>query len=367
MKNKLPLVIEVRAYNNHISLPINIINSLKLTKNDVILYRLLENKDVLSVGKVVKTVRKKNNIKSYLLSIPKETREKINLKLPQTIKIKILDIKKKGHKPLLKVDGKGCIDVISLIPDDQKFTCFEKPNNMLLIYYINNRATSIATMPRHIKLDGFTLWNIGFYISEGLKTNFHRVSASNNDSNLVSRFVNYLNFWNVQDNEIFVDIKLKPENYDIALKKFWSNKLDISAKRIKLRKSINKPTNSQYGNAEVTVYNTVLGIIHSKFLNYIISNANKFIKKQALSIIKGLEDGDGHVMLHNGSIEIGITCAKMFTEFVKNLYSKIYSKPTIEPHSTSKKVDKVIYRGIKNALKFLENGHFVYSLYRRKN
>jgi hypothetical protein len=368
MNENLSRVIKVRAYSKcHISLYAQIVKDLDIDENDVILYRFVHAKDVYSVGKVIKIRRKRNNQVLYVLSIRKEALQKAKLKLPQTFEIEILDIKKIGYKPSLITTCKNCLDIISLIRDDERFTCFEKPDDTLLIYYMNKKSTSVITLPRFIPLNEFTLWNIGFYIAEGLKVNFHRVSASNDDSYLVSRFVRYLNSWKIIESKISVRIKVKPKNYHKSLNNFWAEKLNLPIENIVVRKTYNKPTNSKYGNAEVTVYNTIFGIIHSKFLNVFINNSEDLTKEEALSIIKGLEEGDGHAILHKGSIEIGITCEKQFTKFVINLYSKIYSEPIIEPHSTSKKVDKILYRGIKNGLKFLEDGHFINSFHRRKN
>lgn len=333
----------------------------------MILYRFVHFKDVCSVGKVIKITRRRNNQVSYKLSIRKEALQKAKLELPQTFEIEIMDIKKMGYKPSPVEGCKNCLDIISLIKDDNRFTCFEKQNKMLLIYYMNKKSTSVISLPRFIQLDEFTLWNIGFYIAEGLKVNFHRVSASNDDSLLVSRFVQYLNLWKIIEDKISVRIRVKPKNYHKSLNNFWAKKLNLPIENIAVRKVYNKPTNSEQGNAEVTVYNSIFGIVHSNFLNFVINNVENLTKEGSLSILKGLEEGDGHAILHDGSIEIGITCEKQFTGFVRNLYSKIYSEPIIEPHSTCKKVDKILYRGIKNGLKFLEDGHFINSFHRRKN
>jgi len=348
-------IIKARIYNNrYIYLPIKVIRTLNLNKNYVILFRI--NDTICSIGKVIKVNRKRKSQVSYFLCIRKSILKK--LKLENIVKIKILEMKKIGYKPpIIKISDK-ILDVISLIPNDDRFTCIILSEKNILVYYLNNRATSVAILPRFIELNDFILWNIGFYLAEGLKTNFHRISVSNDDSRLIKQFINYLKLLNVNENDLHVDIRVKPENYSEFLKNYWSEELKISLERIKVRKVFNKPTSAKHGNVEINIYNTVLGIIHGNLINLITKSYDIFSKNQLLALIKGIEDGDGHVMLHKGSIEIGVTCEKNFSKLVNNIYTKLYSKPYSIQHSTSNKVDRIYFTGTKNALKFLLDNHF---------
>lgn len=355
-----------RAYSGYqISLPLEFIIKFQLNEKKVVLYKIFSNdKEAISVGKIIKIRRKTRNEICYKLSIRKNALKELKLKLPKTVKIKILDIKKLGYKPK-RIYFRNKVDLVPFLANN-KFTCFELDGKKMLIYYLNNKASSVVILPRFIETNDFFFWNIGFYLAEGLKSNIHRVSASNDDPDLIENFLNYLKIFGFPNESLNFCIRVKPKYYNDKLKRFWSQRLDIPIKLIKMRKQFNKPSNSKIGNLEITVYNTVYGTMHSKIINSIVRKTSELKRTEALSILCGFEDGDGHVILHKGQIEIGITCEKEFSIFVKGLYSKLYDSPIVEPHSTSEKTDKILYRGINNALKFLQDGHFVKCVYKRE-
>lgn len=352
----LEKVLKLRAYSRCISLPLKIVESLDLDENNVVLYRIVGH-DKLCIGKVIKVTRKQNNQNIYKLSIRKDTLEKLNLKFPSTIEIEFLEIKKLGYKPQIKHENKKFIDLVSLIYNDVRFTCFESDNNKILVYYQNNKSRPII-LQRFIKLNELSLWNAGFYIAEGLKKNCHRVSACNNKSELIRRFLSYLKMWGISEDMINLDIRIKPEFYSKDVKRYWLKEIGAPDIQINVRKHYNRPTNSEYGNAEIIIYNTPFAIIHQNFISHIINSGIITSRDDALPIICGIEDGDGYVMKHNGSIEIGVTLEKEFTNFITNLYTLLYQKPRIVRHWTSDKVDRIHFRGKKIALKFLLDEHF---------
>lgn len=357
-------MLEVRACSDkHISLRKSVVKELCLNENYVLLYRFSNRKNIYSLSKLVKITRSRNNEVNYKLLIQKDVLRKLNLNLPQSVSIEIIDKRKIGYKPKSEPYKNNILDLITLI-NSKKFTCFERPGSLLSIYLLNNTASCVATLPRYIKTDELCLWSLGFYLAEGLKTNPHRISVANNDANLIIRFINYLErYWGVNRRNISFRIRVKPENYSKSLKSYWSDKLNVNQKRIRVNKIYNKPTNAKYGNVEISVYNTILGTLHQKLLEKI----PKLIKSkdECLAFIKGLEDGDGYPIEHSGRIEIGVIVGKEYTNFITSIYSKLYSKPIIEEHHTSDKVCKIYYNGLRNAVNFLLDNHFKEHVKRR--
>jgi len=355
--------IDVRVYSNSISLTKSLREILNLNENLVLKYKFLQNGSI-SINKVAKITRNKNEKSSYYLKIQKAALEKENIKQPTTTKIEIIDKKQLGYRPIKNNSDNKLFDIVNSL--DNKFTCFEEQNNLLNIYFLNKKATSIATMPRFIKIDGFSIWNIGFLLSDGFCNN-HRISISNNEYYLIKLFLDYLKeYWKVNDTEIYVDIKIKPENYSEYVKGYWSSKLKINEDRIKVRKVFNKPTNAKYGNANITVYNTALALIHSNFVSYVLELIKP--KEDVLSLIRGIEAGDGYAIEHNGVIEIGISSNIKDTNLICKLFEKLgYPQPKVERYHTSENADKIIYKGLNNAIRFLLDNHFEEHKERREN
>lgn len=290
--------------------------------------------------------------------------EKEAIKQPTTSQIEILDKKQLGYKPIPNARNNKIFDAVNSL--DSRFTCFEEQNGFLTIYFLNNRTRSIAYIPRFIRIDNFSIWNIGFLLADGFHNN-HRISVSNDEHYLIKRFLDYLReYWKINNSEIFVDIKIKLENYSKYVKRYWSDKLMINEDRIKVRKVYNKPTNAKYGNAEVNVYNTAIALIHSNFVNCVLELI-KF-KENALSLIKGIEAGDGYAIEHNGRIEIGISSNIRDTDFICKLFEKLgYPNPEVERYHTSENADKITYKGLNFAIKFLLDNHFEEHEERRGN
>ena len=184
---------------------------------------------------------------------------------------------------------------------------------------------------------------------------------------MVKRFLDYLReYWKINDSEIYVDIKIKPENHSKYVKRYWSDKLVIDEDRIKVRKVYNKPTNAKYGNAEINVYSTAIALIHDNFVNYALEMISS--KEDFLSLIRGIEAGDGYAIEHNGRIEIGISSNIRDTDFICKIFEKLgYPKPEVERYHTSENADKITYKGSSNAIKFLLDNHFEEHKERRRS
>ncbi|MBL7160881.1 MAG: hypothetical protein ISS93_03475 [Candidatus Aenigmarchaeota archaeon] len=338
----------------HIYLRKAILERFNLNENYLVRFQLPDMGNMTLTRKVIKITRSKNNKTDYMLTLPKKLIQKYSLKLPMELELKIIGKNKIGTFPISK-NRIGFLDIVSLL--DNGFTCFENKKCKVSIYSSNSMSHTEAKLPRFFKIDEFFLWNLGLYLAEGTKTIKHRISLSNNEPHIIKRFLKYLNErWEIERNNITIRIRVKKGANIFCIRKFWSDFLEIEEDNIQVYIVMNRPPLSKWGNAEVSVYNTILGSLHQK----IIENIECFLdsKKNILAFIKGVEDGDGHVIKHKGCIEIGITTEKKFKKIITSSLSRLYGKPRVENHHTSDKVVKILYSGLGMALKFFFDGHF---------
>ncbi len=356
-------ILDCRLYSKvHIALKREYISDF-FNENRVILYKLLDKPEIISISKICK-IKHRTSI-SYILSLKKEAIDKAKIKPPCDIKIEVLGSKPISWKPEIE-NRSEMIDIISLIKMDENFTCFENGNDSITLYYLSGSKPSIFTSPRFMKLDDFCFWNLGLYLAEGLKLNKNRVSISNCDESIVRRFVDYLKTcWRIKDEQIYIYIKISSKNYSDTVKTFWSKALGLNESKIRVNVIRNKPPTSENGGAEIVVYNTAFGIVFSNLLQNIRALLDR--KDRISAFIKGVEDGDGWAIKHNKSIEIGIVAENKYVGLIEYCYTQLYGKPIIEDYWTTDKVKKIIYRGTKHAIEVLLNDHFIEHRYRRGN
>ncbi len=348
--------IKSRFYSGAIALPKKMINE-KFNESFAIKYKLGYQQFISKISNVKRKTRAGDR---YCIAISRkyEFREGSG-----SIVLDILDLKKLGYKPLPQL-MEGQLDTITLM--DNRFTCFEKNETILDLYYLNHKAACRRLIPRMINVDNKLLLSLGLYLTDGHKSK-NRLSISNNEFEVINIFLDYIkNVWLVNEEEIHYEVKIR-DGVDIEkIKSYWSEKINIDRSRVNVRRVLKKPPKAEFGNMEIIVYDTILANLHLCLLvklKDLIKNGNLL-----LAFLNGVEAGDGYAIQHGTSIEIGFSIENKFVSLIAELCEKaIGKKPRIEKYHTSDRAYKIIYRGLKTAEVFLLNDHFKYHKRRRKN
>lgn len=348
--------VDVRVQKvGYFNLSVKVVDNLKINENYIILFRLSNFKQLYSVTKLFKIRRKDRD---YRLVLQKRVRDSLgNIKFPCTLKIEIIQIRKKGSQFNHKFK-KGFIDIVSYLPNNKKFTYFKRPGNWLTIYYLGHKSPSIMTIPRYIKIDDLSCWNFGFYLAEGEKATDYRLGISNSEFNLIKFFRDFgENYFGLKREDWCTDIKVKNNLNEI--RKYWVNKLNLESNKVNARYVKNKPPESKFGNVSLTFYNKIIGTIIKRIIYDM-----KFIKslsyKNSLAFLSGFQAGDGGVLHHNGCIEFTHSCRKKELRIIKYLLSFVCSKkPYVRKSHTCDVVWMVCHRGNNIAREYILKNLFI--------
>lgn len=355
-------ILKGRCYSKyHFNIRQEYITKYNLNENSVILYRIVNTKTI-AISRIIKIHRKSDNEIRYVLPQKMKVLKENKIKLPCNLDIEILKRKPKGFKPSVKKYNNK-IDLISFLRDNKSITCIPL-GKKIFIYKEGKRSSSFISMPRFISSDKFLMWNMGFYLAEGLKKNNNRVAVSNSEWYLIREFQIFLkNYFGLSDRSFFVYLRIDDERKRDNAANYWSKKLKLKKSQIRVSKPNIRPPKSKFGNCEIVIYNTSFSYIFMDLFNFIIRlNMNK---EDSISFIRGVEAGDGYVT-DNGGIEIGIVTDKIFSHMVLEKFRNICHEARIRNHHTSKNARIIFCKGRKNATLCLLDGHFNEHKRRRK-
>ncbi|MFH1592229.1 MAG: hypothetical protein ABIB47_02595 [Candidatus Woesearchaeota archaeon] len=330
------------------NLSTKILDKLNIDDNYIILFRLTNNNH-LFISKLT-SVRK--NCRDYRLAINKTTLDKMDL--PLNTEIEIIDYKKIGHRPKLK--GKeGYLNLVKYL--DGNMTCFELEDKILVYYLSGIRNPSRITLPRFLKIDGLSCWNFGFYLAEGEKATNYRFGVSNNEYNLMKRFIDFsLNHLKLNINNFKFELRLK--NYNSKAVEHWSQQLGIAISKFNTRIIKNKPPESKNGNMTITLYNVILGTLNKKII-YDLEFIKSLRKEHASALLRGVQAGDGGVLHHSGCIELTISTQKKELKIYDHLLRRLCSQPPkIRKSHTCNIVWMLYHRGTNIAREYIINDFF---------
>ena len=330
------------------------INNLNLSERTVLLYRI-RGTEIITISRIVKICRKRNGEIRYILPMKKGVLRELDISGPCNLEIEILDKKPRGYKPV-QARMRKCIDIISLL-NDKSFTCIPYENKLYIFCQGGGiGGSSFVSVPRHLVLDDSLFWNIGFYLAEGLKTNNNRISVSNSEWYLIRRFMDFLDErLDINISSLYLYIRVSDKKKELPSIAFWSEKLGIDKSQIRASIPRMRPPRTKFGNAELVFYNTALSRLFMSLFSWAISsNLNR---EDTLSLIRGIEAGDGYIMEHGG-IEIGVVSNNELAGTILRLFRKIFKDMRIRDHHTSDNAKIIYCKGRRVATEFLLDGHF---------
>jgi hypothetical protein len=349
-------ILRGRCYSGyHFNIRKVYLEGLCLNENSVLLYRV-RNSKLITISRIIKICRKSDGQIRYILPIKLEIIKELSLAPPCELEIEILGKKPRGYKPdPLSIKNK--VDGVSLI-EGKAFTCIPYGNKLFLFKQGEGRGgSSIISVPRFIVIDNFLLWNMGFYLAEGLKKNEHRISVSNSEWYLIKRFLVFIkDYLGIEEKYIYLQIRLNEEEKKARAIRFWSEKLNLKKHQLRTSKTNVRPPKAEHGNAELVIYNTALSHMFMSLFKRVLTL--KLNREGVLNLIRGIEAGDGYIMEHSG-IEIGVVSDKKYSGIILNLFSQICPEIRIRNHHTSENAKIIFCKGRRIALSFLFDDHFI--------